>query len=485
MLKARLKRMPNKFSPNKSWAKIQNKLKASSKGIVLQSEKCFFMEGDARVVLANIPDNSINCIITSPPYGGMKDYGSKKQIGFQQDPSTEFFPDIERILKELLRVAANGSALWMVLGTWKLSGSMVPLPWEIINRAVRVGWTCHDVVIWDKGKSLPWSHPGKFRGVCEYVVLLGKGKLSNFDLGAVRDTDQLSPYWVRYPERFHPDGKAPSDLWHFPIPTQGSWSNGQERHFCPFPLGLIARMISISTEPGHVVLDPFSGTGSVLAVANHLNRYGFGIEVNPSFVRDFEKKGIKALKVRAHKELPKKNKISAPLRETIIQLRMMKCSKTLFSELSRQDRLNSNARDFITAFIIKSHKRSPVKNDAIDTSKLGKIELCMLASENADLFSLKKEARKCLKVPPLSKFGLLINVQVIPFKKWRSKGFSDDIPGKRWCLYEKGKFFKFSQLIKQGELIDFLMNDERANLKNKFPVIFSKIKLSVSDQMGQ
>ena len=315
---------------------------------------CTLLNADARTALSNLPDASVACIITSPPYAGLKDYGSSDQIGYGQDREGEYFPDLQNILRELLRVAKPGAALWMVLDTLKESGKTVPLPWEVITRATEVGWTFHDLVVWDKGKSLPWSNHGRFRGVCEYILLLGKGKLANFNIDAARDADHLSPYWVKYPERYHPDGKAPSDLWHFPIPTQGSWSKGQIRHFCPFPVALIARMLSISTNVGDIVLDPFSGTGSVITVASYMKRCGIGTELNTAFVEDFDKIGYQALMNLANVELSQAGVHGNSLRVIIIDLRMLKYAKTLFLEISRGDRLNGHARDYIGIFFLRS-----------------------------------------------------------------------------------------------------------------------------------
>src|SRR2546421_261661 len=134
------------------------------------------------------------------------------------------------------------------------SGRTLLLPWEIIRSAQEGGWTFEDLVIWDKGRSLPWTHKGHFRGVFEYILLFGKSKLTHFEIGRARETDDLSPYWVKYPERYNPNGKSPSDIWHFPIPVQGSWSRNGIRHFCPFPLSMVARMISLTAPVSGVVL---------------------------------------------------------------------------------------------------------------------------------------------------------------------------------------------------------------------------------------
>ncbi|CAN5552768.1 hypothetical protein BH10ACI1_BH10ACI1_28300 [soil metagenome] len=312
-----------KDNSSKEWSNLKSGVSEIDKKAIYK-EKSVLLCADSRTALSKFPENSISCIITSPPYGDLKNYGSDNQIGFGQNWENEYLPDLELIFSESYKICKSGAAMWVVLDMIKEGGEMIPLPWEVITRARSAGWTFHDLVIWDKGKSLPWSGKGKFRGVCEYILLLGKGKLGKFNLDAVRDSENLSSYWVKYPERYHPDGKAPSDLWHFPIPNQGSWSKKQSRHYCPFPVGLVARMIAISTTPGDIVLDPFAGTGSVSTIADYLDRFGVGIEINSSFTKDFKDFGFDAIMEKAEIELPNKNTTNNSLRETIIKLRMQK-----------------------------------------------------------------------------------------------------------------------------------------------------------------
>ncbi len=365
--------------------------------------------------------------------------------------------------------------MWVVLDMIKEGGEMIPLPWEVITRARSAGWTFHDLVIWDKGKSLPWSGKGKFRGVCEYILLLGKGKLSKFNLDAVRDSENLSSYWVKYPERYHPDGKAPSDLWHFPIPNQGSWSKKQSRHYCPFPVGLIARMIAISTIPGDIVLDPFAGTGSVSTIADYLDRFGVGIEINSNFVKDFEDFGFDAITEKAEIELPNKNTTNNSLRETIIKLRMQKYAKTLFSGLLRVDQLGIKAHEYIKTFFIKSAVISKSKtNKSLDSSDLGKVELQILLKDEAAFEVVSESISKRTKVEPLSIFGIKVEIEIIPFDKWTNDNFTSEIKNGKWYLYKNGNFYNYSEEIKRMDLKDALNK-----VSGKTPNIISCLKLAV------
>lgn len=448
------------------------------------SKNCFYSVADSREILRDIPDSYIDCIITSPPYGALKNYGSKTQLGYGQNTFSEYLPDLTKVLGELFRVTKDGGALWLILDNLKENGKGIPLPWEVMNRAVEMGWSFHDIVVWDKGRSLPWSHNGKFRGVCEYILLLGKGKLKQFDLDSARDAGHLSWYWVKYPERYNPDGKAPSDLWHFPIPVQGSWSNGkkQSRHFCPFPLDLVARMLNITTSKGELVLDPFAGTGSVITTASYMDRYGLGIDVNKDFYRVFRDYGYNSYIARAKEIIPKDPKNKNTLRKTIINLRILKYAKTLFSQLSREDRLNSDAKKQIGLFLVKLETYNNINSKRIDTLNLAKIGVDVLLNKDffkKDVKDLVDEIKNLQKIPPLSKYGLDVNVNVVPYRTYTSEQYINSLSGGKWYLYKNAAFYKYSEKFDKRDLVEVITN-EVANNKYRVPAIMSNVEANVT-----
>ncbi len=461
------------------WITINEQLRRSAIPII-EKPKSLLVQGDSRLILPQLPDESVSCIITSPPYGGLKDYGSDAQMGFGQHCEEEYLPDLLIILKELFRITKSGGTLWMVLDTLKKGGETVSLPWEVISRARECGWTFHDLVVWDKGKSLPWSNRGRFRGVCEYILLMSKGKLTHFNLDTVRDTDNLSPYWIKYPERYHPDGKAPSDLWHFPIPNQGCWSKKEQlRHYCPFPVGLVARMVSISTVEGDVVFDPFSGTGSVITVASYLNRYGVGIEVNSNYVEEFDKTGHNSLVKQSEIAFPQSKFLGSSLRHIIIDLRMLKYAKTLFLEISRQDRLSQKAREYIGLFIVKQAVQTEENiSKTVNSGDLGHIELQVLLRKGADQESVKEAITKQTNVKPLTLFGIKANVEIIPFESWNIGELISSVIDECWYMYSNGKFYKHDVVIPSKSFFS-IASAEITDMQKKIPSIISKVRINL------
>jgi DNA modification methylase len=447
------------------------------------SDNCALMDGstmiggDCRAILRAFADGSVHCTVTSPPYGDLKDYGTADQIGYGQDYASEYLPSLRAVLSELHRISSPGAALWLVLDTVRRNGAVAALPWQVAELAKSVGWTFHDLVIWDKGRTLPWSHRGRFRNVFEYVLLLGRGPLAVFDLDAIRETDSLGPYWVRYPERYHPQGKAPNDLWHFPIPLQGSWTQSAIKHACPFPVGLVARMIALTSRPGSVVLDCFAGTGSVPATAAAMGRQGIGIEVNPDFVKAYADGVCKELTHRAGLELS----LAADgqnLRETIIHLRMHKYAKSLFTEISRGHRMNGSARKGIRGTVLRATEVIDDNGTPGRSYTVGKIELDVLAERGVSVSRLRDHIADCVAKPPLSKFGIQPIITVRPATVWSNASYIVGLGRGPWYVYTSGRFHMLHSRVERKALHAALLAHS-VDTRTKYPALFSKLKLEI------
>lgn len=424
--------------------------------------------GDAATLLGGLPDNAVHAVITSPPYGSLKDYGGNGQIGYGQEWDKEYLPALRVVLAEVHRITVTGGALWLVLdNVSKGNGKRAALPLQVAELAQSVGWRFQDMLVWDKGRTLPWSHHGRFRNVSEHVLLLSKGaKLRTFDLDAVRSNDALSPYWVRFPERYHPEGKAPSDIWHFPIPLQGSWQrdNGP-RHFCPFPTGLVARMIRVSTRRDEIVLDPFAGTGAVPAVAGLLGRYGAGIELNREHVLAFEA----ATWTYHRQQIQNTEGGSSDLRKTIIELRLLKYSRTLYAELARAGLPKTLAG--VRGFLVRSEIGGSAR-----TNSLGSVRVTVVVGKR--LSSFQELVARCLDRPPLSKFGLDAHVQTVGINDVDSEVRARPF----WFAYRNGTFFSFSARHRSGVVLSELK--AKAQEAARMPPIFADRGVRIERPVG-
>src|SRR5439155_7245663 len=226
----------------------------------------------------------VTCTITSPPYGDLKNYGHPDQIGWGQSHD-EYLVEMRRIFRSIHRHTRDDGSMWVIADTLRpreQNGSiwrMEPLPFQLTQEARDAGWMLRDIIIWEKNKTLPWSGRGRLRNAFEYVLLFVKSESFKFHVDRVRDRVRLEQWWVKWPERYNPLGKVPTNVWRIPIPVQGAWKNTDVEHMCPLPPDLVERLILLSSDPGDVVFDPFAGAGVVVAEAQRLGRRGLGIEL--------------------------------------------------------------------------------------------------------------------------------------------------------------------------------------------------------------
>jgi DNA modification methylase len=282
----------------------------------------------------------ITCTITSPPYADLKNYGHRDQIGWGQSYD-EYLAEMLRVFRAIARNTRDDGTLWVIADTLRPQNgagsglhALELLPFHLAEEARTAGWTLRDIIIWKKDRTLPWSGHGRLRNTFEYVLFFSKTDRFKYHVDRIRDPIQLEEWWVKYPERYNPAGKVPHNVWEIPIPTQGSWAKSQIRHACPLPVGLVERLILLSTDPGDVVFDPFAGSGVVVAGAESLDRRGIGIELEKRHVKAFQKVVRKDVTARvAIDELPAREARTAWLQEVVFKLRAVKYPRVLMSWL--------------------------------------------------------------------------------------------------------------------------------------------------------
>lgn len=241
---------------------------------------------DARHLDSVIKGELVDVTVTSPPYFDLKDYGHEDQIGYGQKYD-QYLEDLKTVFSKVFFVTKDTGSLWVVIDSFKRDGAIVPLPFDFAAKLQEIGWKLQDIIIWHKDKTVPWVNGGVTRGIFEYVLLFTKQPKYKYYVDKVRNYQDLKKWWVKYPERYHPKGKSLDEVWHFPIPTQGSWGSGYIKHFCPLPEGLVNRIITLTTDENDVVLDPFSGSGTVPAQALFRNRNYIGFELNKAYIEMF------------------------------------------------------------------------------------------------------------------------------------------------------------------------------------------------------
>ena len=291
---------------------------------------------DARDILKVIPKGfKVRTTITSPPYYDMKDYNSDNQIGYGQSYD-DYLSDLQSIFGDIYKITEEDGSLWIIIDTFKRNNQVVTLPFDLSDKLKEVGWLLQDIIIWKKDKTVPWSNNGFMQRKFEYILFFTKSPnyKSNKDNVRVYDTDHLKRWWVKYPERYNPKGKALDEVWEFPIPVQGSWGEKYIRHFCPLPKDMVATMIQISTDEDDVILDPFAGSGTVLSQSAYMKRKYIGFELNTEYIQMFKSYIAKTFNEgRKEYELFNSSTPQEQFEKTILELRALKYGRVLLNNV--------------------------------------------------------------------------------------------------------------------------------------------------------
>lgn len=374
-------------------------------------------QGDARWTdrllqrVSGPTDPLITCTITSPPYGDLKDYGHPDQIGFGQ-PYDEYLTDARRVFRGVYEHTRDDGSMWVVAdslrrqdpdnrGLWKLE----PTPFQLAAEAEEAGWILRDVIIWRKDKTLPWSGKGRLRNAFEYVLFLVKSEDFKYRVDRLRDPAELEEWWVKWPERYNPLGKAPDNVWDIPIPVQGSWGNPLIAHACPFPPELVERLVLLATDPGDVVFDPFAGTGSVVAQANRLGRRGLGFELNPEYVAAYD--SLVRPEVEAHAEAPLAAVADRNewVRDALLNLRALKYPKLIVKTVRDAGHENVAA----TVVLTKAKTGPPDGRYELIRTRTAFVA----EGTDAELEELRQAVKLAADRPPASKMGVGGELDVI------------------------------------------------------------------------
>ena len=167
--------------------------------------------GDARAVLAEMPAGSANCIVTSPPYWGKRDYGMAGQYGHENSP-TAYVATMREVFREARRVLADDGTCWLNLGdSYSASGggatgmhaylgehltthraaglhtkNLLGLPWQVAFALQDDGWIVRNTIVWHKPNAMPESVRDRLSCRHELVFLLAKSPGYWFDLDPIR-----------------------------------------------------------------------------------------------------------------------------------------------------------------------------------------------------------------------------------------------------------------------------------------------------------
>ena len=301
------------------------------------------INGDCLTELKKLPDESVHCCVTSPPYWGLRDYGVDGQIGLEKTPD-EYVEKLVNVFREVKRVLKNDGTVWLNLGdsyssTVSTNGGysakstlagfsspdtkgrianeagerrrletglkpkdLVGIPWRVAFALQADGWYLRSDIIWHKPNPMPESVTDRPTKSHEYIFLLAKSQKYYFDneaVGSPIQEDTIERYkrsWNGDGMRDFPSGPQ-NHIQKFMDPQnkKREWANiktvwtvttkpFKEAHFATFPEKLIIPCIKAGCPKGGVVLDPFGGSGTTGVVAEKLGRDYILIELNPNYI---------------------------------------------------------------------------------------------------------------------------------------------------------------------------------------------------------
>lgn len=296
--------------------------------------------GDCLESLRAMPDQSVHCCVTSPPYFGLRDYGVDGQIGLEDTPAA-FVARLVEVFREVRRVLRDDGTLWLNLGDsysrspakggsgpggknesrWgygaaqsaKVCSSdggvgrgdrpgsrsgglgekqLLGIPWRVAFALQDDGWYLRQDIIWHKPNPMPESVRDRCTKAHEYIFLLSKGPRYYFDSEAIRETAVKGASGSTFNSgktAAHQAGRSSDkdreedgrrnrrSVWTVSTkPFKGA-------HFATFPPDLIEPSILAGCPVGGTVLDPFGGSGTTAGVAVKHGRRAVLCELNPEY----------------------------------------------------------------------------------------------------------------------------------------------------------------------------------------------------------
>ncbi len=228
--------------------------------------------------LAGIPSESVQLVVTSPPYNLGKSYEQRSPIDTYIATQAAIIEEAARVLKP------QGSICWQV-GNYVDNGSIVPLDVILYDTFAKQNLQLRNRIVWHFGHGLHCSR--RLSGRYETINWWTKTDDYTWNLDPIRVPS-------KYPGKRHfkgpnagelsgnPKGKNPSDVWEIPNVK----SNHPEKtiHPCQFPVELVERLVLSMSDPGDIVLDPYLGVGSTAVAAVKHGRVAYGCDTNEEYV---------------------------------------------------------------------------------------------------------------------------------------------------------------------------------------------------------
>lgn len=258
--------------------------------------------GDARAGLALLPDESVQTVLTSPPYWSLRDYEVEDQIG-RDDSLDAYLNAIVAVFEQLWRILRPDGTVWLNVGDSYTSGNrryrapdrknsaramsvrpptpeglkpkdLIGVPWRLAFALQDAGWWLRSEVIWHKPNAHPESVGDRPTKAHETLFLLSKQQDYYYDQQAVKG----------------PHDRRLRTVWDIPTEPLRRTNGTADNHPAMMPMSLARRCLAITSKRHSLVLDPYAGSGTTLLAARELERDWVGIEIKPEFMDLIERR---------------------------------------------------------------------------------------------------------------------------------------------------------------------------------------------------
>jgi len=262
--------------------------------------------GDAAILAAQLPEQLVDVVVTSPPYFQQRDYGNAAQIGQETTPG-EYISRLLSVFDALRPVIKPSGSVWVVLGDKYAKGRLLGMPWRFALAMNDAGWILRNEVIWHKPNAMPSPVKNRLTTDHEYVFFFTRGHNYHYNADAIREphvtfsaeskmkggrnhfgkrggtpergknSGSQNLHDARWDQAFHPNGRNKRTVWSIPL------SKNRDAHFAVFPDKLVETCILATCPDPGVVLDPFSGSGTTARLARQLGRNYIAIDCVPEY----------------------------------------------------------------------------------------------------------------------------------------------------------------------------------------------------------
>jgi DNA modification methylase len=289
--------------------------------------QCLF--GDCRASMRDLIEQGVRVqtVITSPPYFGLRDYGTPGQLGLEQTPA-EYVANLVEVFRLVRQMLADDGVVWLNLGdsytsgnrTWRAPDAksapramseraptpdglkpkdLIGIPWRTAFALQEDGWYLRQDIVWNKPNPMPESVTDRCTKAHEYIFMLTKNARYYYDNEAIKEPATNRPPGNTKPTKGGREYQKSDSEIHRTAANlheigarefrnrRSVWTVSTKpysgAHFATFPPDLIEPCVLAASRPGDTVFDPFLGSGTTAVVARRHNRHWLGCELNPEY----------------------------------------------------------------------------------------------------------------------------------------------------------------------------------------------------------